>query len=147
MRIIDRFHVSRADLVQFLQYMIGGTSYFWTGYAVFAVCYSGLGWVWFPAKMLADVIGWTVNYIIQRYWAFNNPRLAKHEGRTVGKYTVLTTVNLLLDYIIIWGLNHAGISPYIGFFISAAFFTFWNFAWYRLWVFYAKSRGAKEANV
>jgi putative flippase GtrA len=97
MRITDRINLSRADLIQFLQYMIGGTSYFWTGYAMFAVCYSGLGWAWFPAKMIADIVGWTVNYVIQRYWAFNNPRLAKHEGATVSRYAVLTAGNLLLD--------------------------------------------------
>ena len=147
MRTIDRLHLTRADILQFLQYMVGGTSYFWTGYAVFAVCYSGLGWAWVPAKMVADVAGWTVNYVIQRYWAFNNPNLAKHEGETVGKYTVLTVFNLLLDYSIIWWLNRIGVSPYIGFFISAGFFTIWNYVWYRMWVFYAKSRGAKEANV
>jgi putative flippase GtrA len=147
MRTIDRIPVTRADLIQFLQYMVGGTSYFWTGYAVFALCYSGLGWSWLPAKMMADVIGWTVNYVIQRYWAFNNPKLGGHEAATVGRYSALTMLNLVLDYIIIWGLNRAGISPYIGFFVSAGFFTVWNYVWYRLWVFYAKSRGAKEANV
>ncbi|HSX16800.1 MAG TPA: GtrA family protein [Patescibacteria group bacterium] len=145
MRITERFHMARADLIQFIEYMIGGTSYFWTGYGVFAACYSGFGWNWLPAKMLADAIGWTVNYFVQRYWAFNNPRLARHEGATVGKYAILTAVNFVLDYTIIWGLKRAGVSPYIGFFISAGFFTVWNFAWYRFWVFYAKSRGAKEA--
>jgi putative flippase GtrA len=65
----------------------------------------------------------------------------------VGKYTALTLVNLALDYAIIWGLKQIGISPYIGFFLSAGFFTVWNYVWYRLWVFYAKSRGVKEANV
>lgn len=147
MRSFDRFHVARADLVQFAEYMVGGSSYFWSGYGVFALCYSGLGWDWLPAKILADIVGWTVNYLIQRYWAFNNPRLRQHEGATVGKYTILTAANLVLDYMLIAGLKHLGISPYIGFFISAGFFTFWNYAWYRFWVFYAKSRGAKEATI
>ena len=147
MRITDRFHVARADLVQFIKYMIGGTSYFWSGYAVFALCYSGLGWNWLPAKMVADLIGWTMNYLIQRYWAFDNPRLAHREGRTLSKYGALTVLNFLLDYLMIWGLKQLGISPYIGFFVSAGFFTVWNYTWYRYWVFYAKSRGAKEAIV
>lgn len=131
--------------MQFAEYMVGGLSYFWSGYAVFAICYSGLHWSWFPAKMLADVVGWTLNYVIQRYWAFKNPALNKKEKTTIGRYGALTLVNLGLDYAIIWALNNIGISPYIGFFISAAFFTVWNYVWYRFWVFYGKRSGdAKE---
>ncbi len=137
---ILRLRVSRQEVIQFIEYLIGGTSYFWIGYAVFAICYSGLSWSWLPAKMLADVFGWTANYLIQRFWAFNNPRLKRHEGSTIAKYSALTAVNLGLDYLIIWGLKSIGISPYIGFFVSAGFFTVWNFIWYRLWVFYSSKR-------
>jgi putative flippase GtrA len=137
--------IARRRLIQFAEYMVGGASYFWSGYAVFALCYSGLHWSWFPAKMLADAVGWTLNYVIQRYWAFKNPALDQHETATITRYGVVTAVNFGLDYAIIWGLNHIGISPYIGFFISAAFFTVWNYIWYRFWVFYGKRSGdAKE---
>jgi putative flippase GtrA len=143
-KIAALFESHRARIIQFFEYMLGGASYFWSGYVVFALCYSGLGWHWFPAKMVADVVGWTVNYLIQRYWAFNNPRLAKKEGSTLGKYAALTGVNLAIDYLIIWGLNTLGISPYAGFFLSAGFFTVWNYLWYRFWVFYVKQRVSKE---
>lgn len=136
--------VSRRDMAQFAEYFIGGTSYFWIGYIVFAVCYSGFGWDWLPAKMLADGFGWTANYLIQRYWAFNNPQLKRHEGATVGKYALLTAANFGLDYLIIWGLKGMGVSPYIGFFISAGFFTVWNYIWYRFWVFIVKRGTIKE---
>jgi len=129
---------TRQDAVQFAEYFIGGTSYFWIGYIVFAICYSSFGWDWLPAKMMADALGWTANYLIQRYWAFNNPMLAKHEGATVSKYALLTAVNFGLDYLIIWGLKSIGVSPYVGFFISAGFFTVWNYIWYKLWVFIVK---------
>lgn len=131
----------RKPFVQFAEYMVGGASYFWSGYLIFAVCYSGLGWNWLPAKMLADAVGWTLNYVIQRYWAFANPALRHHEAATVGKYGTLTAFNFGLDYLIIWGLNSVGITPYIGFFISAGFFTVWNYLWYRFWVFYGKRGG------
>jgi putative flippase GtrA len=125
--------------------MVGGVSYFWSAYLIFAICYSGLHWNWLPAKMLSDVVGWTLNYVIQRYWAFDSPTLKRREGVTVGKYGLLTAFNLGLDYWIIWSLKSIGISPYIGFFISAAFFTAWNYLWYRFWVFYGKRSGdAKE---
>lgn len=135
------FLPNRRNVIQFLEYMVGGTVYFWSGYLVFALCYSGLGWDWLYAKIAADIIGWTLNYLIQRYWAFNNKKLRKAEGRTAGKYALITLLNLLLDYAIIWGLKALGVSPYIGFFISAGFFTVWNYLWYRFWVFYVKRKG------
>lgn len=134
------FRLTRRNVIQFLEYMVGGTAYFWSGYAVFAACYSGLKWSWLPAKIVADIVGWSLNYLIQRYWAFANKGLAKHEGRTAGKYGLVMALNLVLDYLIIWGLKAIGISPYVGFFISAGFFTVWNYLWYRFWVFFSNNK-------
>lgn len=131
--------ITRKDVVQFLIYMVGGSVYFWSGYIVFAFCYSGLHWDWLIAKLAADVIGWSLNYVIQRYWAFNKQSLAHHEGQTIGRFGLVSLLNLALDYAIIASLKAAGISPYIGFFISSAFFTVWNYAWYRFWVFMGKN--------
>jgi len=136
--------VTRKDVVQFLMYMVGGSVYFWSGYVVFAFCYSGLHWDWLPAKMMADVIGWTLYYLIQRYWAFNRKALAHHEGQTISKFGLVSILNLGLDYLIIAGLKALGVSPYIGFFISSGFFTVWNFAWYRFWVFMGKATKEKS---
>lgn len=126
--------------------MVGGTVYFWAGYIVFAVLYSGNGWDWLPAKIAADIVGWTLNYLIQRYWAFNSKKLAHHERQIAGKYLMLTLGNLLLDYLIIWGLKAIGVSPYVGFFISAGFFTIWNYLWYRFWVFLTKRNNVGVVN-
>lgn len=134
------FRLTRRNVLQFLAYLIGGSVYFWSGYLVFALCYSGFQWNWLWAKIVADVVGWTLNYVVQRYWAFNNKALKKHEAKTAGKYTLVSLANLGLDYLIIWGLNEIGISPYIGFFISAGFFTVWNYLWYRFFVFYNKRK-------
>ncbi|PJE65554.1 hypothetical protein COU91_01145 [Candidatus Saccharibacteria bacterium CG10_big_fil_rev_8_21_14_0_10_47_8] len=125
----------RKLIIQFLEYMVGGGVYFWSGYGVFALCYSGLGWDWLWAKMLADVIGWTLNFLIQRYWAFNNPRLKHKTIKISGRYIALTLANLVIDYSIIASLKAVGVTPYIGFFVSAGFFTVWNYFWYRFWVF------------
>jgi putative flippase GtrA len=123
--------------IQFLKYMVGGGVWFWSGYLIFALCYSGLGWNWLWAKMLADVIGWTLNFALQRYWAFNDPRLARQNIRISERYIAITALNFLLDYLLIWGLKSVGVTPYIGFFISAGLFTIWNYLWYRFWVFAA----------
>jgi putative flippase GtrA len=142
MKLAD-FRPTRRNLIQLLEYVIGGSVYFWSGYIVFAVGYSGLHWDWLWAKIAADVIGLTLNYLVQRYWAFNSKGLKKHEADTAGKYSVISVVNIGLDYLIIWGLKTLGVSPYLGFFISAGFFGAWNYVWYRFWVFYSKGNATE----
>jgi putative flippase GtrA len=120
---------------QFAKYMAGGTLYFWVGYAVFAICYSGLHWGWLWSKVLADAIGWSLNYVVQRYWAFAGQARHLSEMQHLGRYIFIETIGFILDYLIIAGLNHIGVTPYIGFFISAGFFTIWSYVWYKYWVF------------
>ncbi len=125
----------RKRLIQFAQFMVGGGLYFWSGYLIFAICYSGFHWQWWQAKLLADIIGWTLNYLVQRYWAFANPMLKTTEGRNRTRYIVLSVGNIILDYLIVGGLLAVGVTPYIGMFVAAGFFTAWNYIWYRWWVF------------
>jgi len=122
-------------LIQIVEYMISGGAYFWTGYLVFFIADQIFGLNLWWAKLLANVVGWIVNFVLQRYWVFKNPQLKGHLGKTSGRYIFITLVNFLIDYLIVAGLQKIGISPYIGQFISAGFFTFWNYFWYRFWVF------------
>jgi putative flippase GtrA len=132
-------------VVQFLEYWLGGNVFFWSGYLSFSLLYSGLHWKWWQAKLLADAIGWTLNYLVQRYWAFASSELQKHEGRNRWRYVALSLIDTVLDYGIVGGLVALGVSPYIGMFVAAGFFTVWNYVWYRFWVFpevYNKSKKA-----
>lgn len=119
---------------QFAKYMAGGSLYFWVGYGVFALCYSVFHWYWLWAKVLADAIGWSLNYLVQRYWAFAEQHHLS-EMQHVGRYLFIETIGFIIDYLLIAGLRWIGITPYIGFFISAAFFSIWSFLWYKYWVF------------
>jgi putative flippase GtrA len=136
--------VTRHELGRFAKYMLGGGLYFWIGYGVFALCYSGLGWKWLPAKVAADAIGWTANYLVQRLWAFAD-RAHLSEMEHAGRYLFIESVGFVLDYAMIWGLNAAGVTPYLGFFISSAFFTVWSYLWYKHWVFPEKEKSRKDS--
>lgn len=125
----------RRELIRIGEYLISGGLYFWIGYGVFFVTDSLLGWSLFWAKMTANLIGWTANYLLQRYWVFRNPKLAKQQVQVTGRYIALTIFNFFLDYLIIYALQTFGITPYIGQFISAGFFTVWNYVLYKTWVF------------
>lgn len=122
-------------LTQFIKYMVSGGLYFWTGYLVFFICYSVFHWSLWWAKIIADIIGWVVNYGLQRFWVFSSKELGEHRIEVTGRYAVITLIDFLLDYVIVRELKVIGITPYIGQFISAGFFTVWNYVWYRWWVF------------
>jgi len=134
-------------LIQFGEYMISGGAYFWTGYLVFFLCYNpkflGLNLWW--SKLFSNIIGWTVNYLLQRYWVFRNPKLRGHFAETSGRYIFITLVDFVLDYLIVAGLKSLGLTPYLGQFVSSAFFTGWNYVWYRFWVFPEKYNTKKKA--
>jgi putative flippase GtrA len=126
---------NRIELIRIAEYLVSGGAYFWTGYLVFFVCDKAFGLSLWWAKLLANVTGWVVNYLLQRYWVFNNKRLAKHQTEVTGRYIVITAVNFVLDYFIVSTLKTAGLTPYLGQFVSSGFFTVWNYLWYRFWVF------------
>jgi putative flippase GtrA len=89
-------------------------------------------------------VGWVVNYILQLFWVFKNPKMAKHREEVTFRYAVITLVDFVLDYYIVRGLQIIGITPYLGQFASAGFFTVWNYLWYRSWVFTSRLHRRKK---
>lgn len=122
-------------LTQFVQYMIAGGAFFWSGYAAFAVFDGVFGWSLFVSKQLANVVGLTVNYLLQDGWVFKRQGKKQTHATRTWRYILLVLVNFAIDYAIVASLDGVGITPYIGQFVSAGFFTIWNFVWYRYWVF------------
>lgn len=135
----------KREVKRITEYMVSGGAYFWSGYLAFFLIDQVLHGSFFWAKSLSTLLGWTVNYLLQRYWVFNNPKLKKHETEVTDRYIFITLVNFVLDYLIVWGLKNVGVTPYIGQFISSGFFTVWNYLWYRLWVFPEKYPRRKRA--
>jgi putative flippase GtrA len=129
--------------VQIVEYMVSGGVYFWVGYVILLYLnnhfHNNLHWsvsksLWW-ATIISNVVGWTANYALQRFWVFNNKSLSKHKTEVTGRYIFITLVDFVLNYFILLGLNNIGIPPKFGQFISSAFFTVWNWFWYKLWVF------------
>lgn len=123
------------EIRRFSEYMVSGGAYFWSGYTMFWFIDKILGGSFFWAKSISTLTGWTVNYLLQRYWVFKNPQLSKHQTEVTGRYIIITLTDFILDYLIVYGLKEAGVTPYIGQFVAAAFFTVWNYFWYKYWVF------------
>lgn len=132
-------HLPRnSRLAQFVLFNAGGAAFFVVGYAVFSLLYGMFSWRWWAAKMLGDLCGWTVNYLIQRYAAFREESKSQKEHHILGKFTAISLANVPLDYAIVGGLKWLGVTPFVGLFVSSWFFTIWKYVWYRWWVFTTK---------
>ncbi len=129
-----------SQIKQLFEYAVTGGAWFWSGYAVFALCYGVLKLDIVASKIISYTIGLLVNFVLERFWVFDDTHERHELNKVTGRYIVLSVVNLGIDTAIVWGLNQVGITPYIGQFVSAGFFTVWNYVWYKLWVF-ARGKG------
>jgi putative flippase GtrA len=117
-----------------IRYEVTGNVWFWSGYLAFFVCDKGFGLNLWWCTIISNLIGWSLNFMLERYWVFTRGK--KDQITNVStRYIVYTAINFVLTYFILDGLKMVGITPYIGQFISAGFFTFWNYFWYKSWVF------------
>lgn len=130
---------SKKSVKQFVLYNFGGVGFFVTGYIVFSLLFGLLKWEWWTAKIVADLTGWTVNYLVQRFVAFREESRVHTEKALFAKFSAISLVNVPLDYAIVGGLKMIGVTPFIGLFVSAGFFTIWKFLWYKYWVFKPKA--------
>ena len=126
------------ELVRIVEYMVSGGAYFWSGYFVIVLLTPVIGLWW--ANIIGNGIGITVNFLLQHYWVFKTGKSDK-TTKVTSKYIVLTAVNVLLNYYILKLLqDRMGIDVKLGQFISAGFFTVWNYLWYKFWVFKNESK-------
>jgi len=128
----------KESILQFVYYNFGGIAFFVSGYAVFALLYGLLHWHWLIAKGIADLTGWALNYLIQRYLAFRHEARQLSQKKLLKKYIAFSLLNVVIDYLLVGGLKLVGVSPFLGLWISSLFFTVWKFIWYKLWVFREK---------
>jgi putative flippase GtrA len=126
---------TKRGVIQFTWYNLGGAAFFVIGYLIFVLLYGPLHWPWLPAKIVADFTGWAANFVIQYFLAFREETKNQHAHKTTVKFTAFSLVNLLIDYAIVGFLNWIGITPFIGLFVAAGFFTIWKWLWYKRWVF------------
>lgn len=130
----------KRELKQVIQYAITGGAWFWSGYGMFALLFSVFNFDIVPAKIISYIFGLIVNFILERFWVFDSKDARKELDKVSVRYVVLSAVNLGIDTFIVWGLAELGLTPYLGQFVSAGFFTVWNYLWYRFWVFAKKSQ-------
>lgn len=125
---------TRKLLLHIVEYMVGGGLWFWAGYIIIVLLDDKIGLEW--ANVVGQTVGITLNFIVQKFWAFRTSNQEKIEFTAI-RYVIYTVLNAyLLNYLILKFFEiQWGIGPEISQFIASAFFTFWNYWWYKVWVF------------
>lgn len=124
----------KSELRRFTEYMVSGGAWFWSGYILIVLLDNHIGL--FLANFIGNAVGITINFVLQRYWVFDKNKDASQLGDSAKRYIVYTALNaFLLNYLILLGLQNVGIKPEFGQFIASAFFTVWNYFWYKVYVF------------
>lgn len=124
---------AKSELKRIFEYFVSGGVWFWSGYILIVLLDDPLGL--FLANLIGNGVGITLNFMLERYWVFKTKQPAKLAIAT-RRYIIYTFLNaFLLNYLILLVLKNNGIGVEIGQFIASAFFTFWNYVWYKAYVF------------
>jgi putative flippase GtrA len=124
---------AKSELQRIFEYFVSGGVWFWSGYILIVLLDDPLGL--FLANLIGNGVGITLNFILERYWVFKTKRPAKLAIAT-RRYIIYTFLNaFILNYLILLVLKNNGIGVEIGQFIASAFFTIWNYVWYKHYVF------------
>ena len=100
----------------------------------FGSSYIGLWW----ANIIGNGAGIVINYLVQQFFTFETGK--KNITHSSWRFIFITIVNLLLSYILLKTLTERiNIPLWLAQFFSAAFFTVWNWFWYKYWVFKGKN--------
>ncbi|RWZ77993.1 MAG: GtrA family protein, partial [Candidatus Chaera renei] len=117
------------------KYNLAGTAFFWSTYGGFFVLNAVLGFGNLPSLAMASLFGHAVFFLLDKTWVFDQESSRRRTGREMTRFAAFMALNYVINIGIVIGLAAIGITPYIGQFVAAAFFTFWSFAGLKWWVF------------
>jgi len=123
-------------LVEFIKLQLTGNILFWGTYAGFFLLHELAHWNETPALAIASICAHVLFFIINKEWVFNDKTGKRKTSSEIIRFVLFMGLGYLINLGIITGLSHYfGITPYIGQFVAALFFTVWNFIGLRFWVF------------
>lgn len=124
------------NFVEFLKLQLAGNILFWGTYLGFFLLYEFGNWTEVLALAVASVIAHILFFIANSEWVFDEKGERRKTPGELTRFVVFMGLNFFINLGIIYGLSHFfGITPYIGQFIAALFFTIWTFIGLKYWVF------------
>jgi putative flippase GtrA len=125
-----------SNLIQFVKLQLAGNILFWGTYIGFFLLHEIALWPEFAALATASIIAHILFFIADSEWVFDEKGQRRKTPGELIRFIIFMGINYFINLGIIAGLSHYfAITPYIGQFVAALFFTFWTFIGLKYWVF------------
>lgn len=129
-------HLTLKNIVQFIKLQLAGNVLFWGTYVGYFLLENILQWPDLRALVIASIVAHIAFFVVDKEWVFNSDTGSEKTTGEVMRFAVFMGLNFFINLAIITGVErYFGITPYIGQFIAALFFTFWTYFGLKLWVF------------
>lgn len=126
------------NAVQFVKLQLAGNILFWItyfGYAVGDLFFKTDTWI---AIAVSSIFAHVLFFVVDKNWVFSDKTGKRKTSGEIIRFVMFMGLNYFLNLGIVVGLeNYLHVTPYIGQFIAAFFFTFWTWAGLKFWVFRA----------
>ena len=124
------------NIIQFIKLQVAGNILFWgtyIGHAVGDLFFHTDTWI---SVSIASVISHVLFFIVDKNWVFSDETGKRKTNQEVARFIIFMGFNYFLNIGITLGLErYFAVSPYVGQFIAAFFFTLWQWLGLKFWVF------------
>lgn len=125
------------NLVQFIKLQLAGNILFWGTYLGYFVFEHWAKWPHMVALVTASLVAHALFFVVNKEWVFTSETGEQKTATEATRFIVFMGLNFFINIGIITGLDvFFGVSPYIGQFVAALFFTFWTWLGLKYWVFH-----------
>lgn len=122
--------------IEFVKLQLAGNILFWGTYIGYFLLHEFVHWDSMTSLIMASLIAHFLFFIANKEWVFEDETGKRKTGTEAVRFTLFMGLNFFINLGIITTLDYSfDISPYIGQFISALFFTVWSFIGLKYWVF------------
>jgi putative flippase GtrA len=122
--------------IEFVKLQLAGNILFWGTYIGYFLLFEIANWGYMESLVTASLISHFLFFIANKEWVFEDDTGKRKTSVEAMRFALFMGLNFFINIAIITGLQqYFHISPYIGQFISALFFTVWSFVGLKYWVF------------
>jgi len=145
--MIAKSFVSTLLASRVVRFLLGGGVTVACEYVVFYGLFVLLHWNLFVANSLSFGVGLGVSFIFNRMWAFKQASFRRKAHHQAMLYAILAVTNLVLNNMIVAGLQAIAIDPRIGKFVAIICIAAWNFIIYTKIIFTGHTHPADHRQI
>jgi putative flippase GtrA len=123
--------------IEFFKVQVAGNILFWVTYGSYFV-FDAVARIPYPISfVMATIAGNIIFFMVNRQWIYNSHNGKRKSSQEIVRFILFMILNYFINLFIVQLLKDTfDISPYVGQFVAAAFFTVWTFLGLHFWVFH-----------